>query len=53
MFEVNFGLTHTQTAQANMRAYVWDRMKDWLLKGAIEKDEKVAMDRRARAITST
>jgi hypothetical protein len=27
-----------------MRAYMWDRMKDWLLKGAIETDEKIAMD---------
>jgi hypothetical protein len=27
-----------------MRAYMWDRMKDWLLKGAIETDEKMAMD---------
>ena len=23
---------------------MWDRMKDWLLKGAIEIDEKMAMD---------
>jgi hypothetical protein len=27
-----------------MRAYMSDRMKDWLLKGAIETDEKMAMD---------
>src|SRR5713101_2924535 len=27
-----------------MRAYMWDRMKDCLLKGAIEKDEKMATD---------
>ena len=27
-----------------MRAYMWDRMKDWLLTGAIETDEKMAMD---------
>ena len=45
VFEVNFGLTHTpDRAKANMRAYMWDRMKDWQLKGAIEKDEKMAMD---------
>src|SRR4249920_592695 len=32
--EVNFGLTHTpDRAEANMRAYMWDLMKDWLLKG--------------------
>ena len=27
-----------------MRAYMWDRMKDWLLTGAIETDEKMATD---------
>ena len=27
-----------------MRAYMWDQMKDWLLKGAIETDEKMAAD---------
>jgi hypothetical protein len=27
-----------------MRAYKWDRMKDWLLTGAIETDEKMATD---------
>jgi hypothetical protein len=45
LFAVNFGLTHTpDRAKANMRAYMWDRMKDWLLTGAIETDEKMAMD---------
>jgi len=27
-----------------MRAYMWDKMKDWLLHGAIESDEKMAAD---------
>ena len=27
-----------------MRAYMWDQMKDWLLQGAIETDEKMAAD---------
>src|SRR5450432_853043 len=27
-----------------MRAYMWDQMKDWLLHGAIETDEKMAAD---------
>jgi hypothetical protein len=41
VFEVNFGLTHTaDLAKANMRAYIWDRMKDWLVSGAIETDGK-------------
>jgi len=45
VFEVNFGLTHTpDRTKANMRAYMWAQMKDWLLKGAIETDEKMAMD---------
>ena len=45
VFEVNFGLTHTpDRTKANMRAYMWAQMKDWLLKGAIKTDEKMAMD---------
>ena len=33
---VNFGLTRTPDHnKANMRAYMWDQMKDWLLHGAI------------------
>jgi hypothetical protein len=45
VFEVNFGLTHTpDRAKANMRAYMWGEMKDRLLIGAIESDEKMAMD---------
>ena len=27
-----------------MRAYMWDKMKDWLLHGAIHNDEKLALD---------
>ena len=27
-----------------MRAYMWHRMKDWLLTAAIETDEKMATD---------
>jgi hypothetical protein len=45
VFEVNFGLTHApDRTKANMRAYMWAQMKDWLLTGAIEKDEKMATD---------
>jgi hypothetical protein len=45
VFETNFGLIHTpDRTKANMRAYMWDKMKDWLLHGAIETDEKMAMD---------
>jgi hypothetical protein len=43
VFETNFGLVHTpDRTKANMRAYMWDQMKDWLLHGAIEADEKMA-----------
>jgi hypothetical protein len=45
VFETNFGLVHTpDRTKANMRAFMWDRMKDWLLSGAIETDEKMAAD---------
>jgi hypothetical protein len=38
-------MTHTtDRAKANMRAHMWDCMKDWLLTGAIESGEKMAMD---------
>jgi hypothetical protein len=45
VFETNFGLVYTpDRTKANMRAYMWDQMKDWLLHGAIESDEKMAAD---------
>ena len=38
-------MTHTpDRSKANMRAYMWDKMKDWLLHGAIPDDEKLASD---------
>ena len=43
--ETNFGFTQTpDRSKANMRAYMWDQMKDWLLHGAIPDDEKLALD---------
>src|ERR1019366_6451541 len=43
--ETNFGLVHTpDRSKANMRAYMWDKTKDWLLHGAIPDDEKLASD---------
>jgi hypothetical protein len=36
--EVNFGSPSHDRHQANMRAYMWSRMKEWLLKGAIPSD---------------
>ena len=41
--EVNFGGDSPDAHQANMRAYMWNKAKDWLLTGAIApKDEKLA-----------
>jgi hypothetical protein len=43
--ETNFGLTHTpERRMSNMRAYMWNAMKDWLLHGAIESDDKMQLD---------
>jgi hypothetical protein len=38
-------LKHTpDRTNANMRAFMWDQMKDWLLHSACETDEKMAAD---------
>lgn len=42
--EVNFGGTSPDLHQANMRAFMWNRMKDWLLKGAIPNTDKIAAE---------
>lgn len=45
VFETNFGMAHPPDhSSANLRAYMWSQCKDWLLHGAIETDEKLAMD---------
>ncbi|MGA7238555.1 MAG: hypothetical protein WBY44_22925, partial [Bryobacteraceae bacterium] len=45
VMEVNFGApSHDRRHQANMRAYMWSRMKDWLLKGAIPSDNILETD---------
>lgn len=41
VYEVNFGGASADHHQANARAYMWMRMKDWLLKGAIDADSKL------------
>lgn len=38
--EINFGGDAPSRYQANMRAYMWNRMKDWLLTGAIPHDDR-------------
>jgi hypothetical protein len=40
--EISFGSPSPDRHQANMRAYMWFRMKEWLMKGAIPDDERVA-----------
>ena len=38
--EVQFGGECPSPYQANMRAYMWNRMKDWLVTGTIAKDDR-------------
>lgn len=35
VYEINFMADSPDVQQANMRAYMWSRLKDWLLKGSI------------------
>ena len=45
VIEINFGAASPDRHQANMRAYMWNLGKDWLLRGAISADdEKLASD---------
>ncbi len=30
--------------EANMRAYMWQKLKDWLIRGAIPDDQRLEMD---------
>jgi hypothetical protein len=38
--EVNFGGKPPDIHQLNMRAYMWNAMKEWLPRGAIDKNEE-------------
>jgi hypothetical protein len=40
VFEVNFGGPSRDAHQANVRAYIWNQLKEWLPKGAIPKDDE-------------
>ena len=40
--EINFGGDSPNQHQANMRAYMWDAMKEWLLIGAIPEEEPLS-----------
>lgn len=42
--EVNFGGESPDVHQANQRAYQWNKMKDWLLRGGIGDDTRLESD---------
>ncbi len=42
--EINFGWASPNPHQANMRAYMWQMMKDWLLSGAIDSLPRLETD---------
>jgi len=42
--EVNFGANSPDRHQANMRAYMWNKMRDWLEHGAIVNDNILEND---------
>lgn len=42
--EVQFGAESPDPKLANMRAYMWSRMREWLAKGAIDTTARLEMD---------
>jgi hypothetical protein len=42
--EVQFGGASPDPHYANMRAYMWARMRDWLMRGSIPKDSRLEID---------
>jgi hypothetical protein len=42
--EINFGGKSPDEHQANMRAYMWDQLKQWLLVGAIDAEARLEVD---------
>jgi hypothetical protein len=44
VIEVNFGADSPDSHYANMRAYMWGKMKEWLLTGAIDADPRLEAD---------
>jgi hypothetical protein len=44
VYEVSFGSPSPDRHQANMRAYMWARLKDWLERGAIPEDQILETD---------
>ena len=44
VIEINFGADSPDPKYHNMRAYMWGRMKDWLLMGAIDDNPRLESD---------
>lgn len=44
VMEVQFGAESPDAKFANMRAYMWGRLKDWLSRGSIDADQRLETD---------
>ena len=44
VIEISFGADSPDPHYANMRAYMWEKMKDWLLTGSIDADARLECD---------
>lgn len=44
VIEINFGADSPDPKYRNMRAYMWGKMKDWLLTGAIDDNPRLECD---------
>jgi hypothetical protein len=44
VIEINFGADSPDPKYRNMRAYIWGKMKDWLLTGAVDSDPRLECD---------
>jgi hypothetical protein len=44
LIEVQFGAQSPDAKYANMRAYMWGRMRDWLPRGCIDRDARLESD---------
>jgi len=42
--EINFGSQSPDPHQANMRAFMWQKLKDWLILGAIPEEQRLETD---------
>src|SRR6266851_4993237 len=42
--EINFGSRSPDPHQANMRAFMWQKLKDWLIHGAVPEEQRLEAD---------